>query len=133
MKKMILALVFVALCGVMPLFAEKSDYYYLNVPIEKIFLYKAGYIVVYRKGIHQMARTYLPMEWFSKVGGKGELIGLSHGKEWPSLTVYYKDGEFSHVRVKVRRETGHESWGVLPQTANLDEFFQDVEEVKLQF
>ena len=137
MKKFLLLTVLVAVLGLPSLFAQgysqASDYYYYNVTIEKVFAYKLGYIVVYRKGLHQMARTYLPQEWFASAGGKGDVIYLSHGTEWPSLTVYYKEGEFSHVRLKVRRERNHETWGMVPRTANIDDFFQGIEEVKLEF
>ena len=137
MKKILLLTVFVVLLEVPSLFAQgyskPSDYYYHNVTIEKVFTYKLGYIVVYRKGLHQMARTYLPQEWFSSAGGTGEVIYLGSGKEWPSLTVYYKEGEFSHVRLKIRRERNHETWGMVPRTANLDDFFRGIEDVKLEF
>ena len=112
---------------------KESEYYYFNVGIEKIYSYRKGYIVVYRKGANQLARTFLPEEWFTDIGGKGEMIGMGSGKEWPSMTVYYKNGEFSHVRLKVRRSRAHETWGVVPLNINIDEHFQDIEEVQLVF
>ena len=112
---------------------KESEYYYYNVPIEKIYVYRLGYMVLYRKGVNQMAKTYLPAEWFTDAGGKGELIGIPGGKEWPSMTVYYKSGEFSHVRLRVRREKAHESWGVVPLNLNIDDYFKNIEEVKLEF
>ena len=139
MKKITLLVVLAALIIGGPLFAQQSskykesEYYYFNVPIEKIYSYRLGYIVIYRKGINQMARTYLPYDWFSEAGGKGELVGLGSGKEWPSMTVYYKSGEFSHVRLRVRRHKSHASWGVVPLTMNIDDYFKDIEEVKLEF
>ena len=109
MKKVILLMVFITLFQVTSVFAQQkapkyqeSEFYYFNVPIEKIYAYRLGYVVLYRKGANQIARTFLPQEWFSTIGGKGELIGLNSGKEWPSMSVYYKKGEFSHVRLRVR-------------------------------
>ena len=141
MKKILLLTVVLAsfsLGGVLfaqqnaPRFKE-SEYYYQNVSIEKIFVYRKGYIVLYRKGLAHMARTYIPDEWFNDIGGKGELIMLGSGKEWPSMTVYYRNGDFSHVRLKIRRHRGHESWGIVPLNVNLDEYFEGVEEVQLEF
>ena len=137
MKKLVLAAVLAAFIAG-GLFAQQelkheSDYYYHTVLIEKIYVYRRGYMVVYRKGAAQMARTYLPEEWFNTMGGKGEIVGLGTGHEWPSMTVYYKNGEFSHVRLRLRRHKGHESWGVVPLHINLDEYFQDIEEVQLEF
>jgi hypothetical protein len=122
-----------------PLFAQEkrqfkeSEYYYVSVPIEKIYSYRNGYIVMYRKGVNQMARTYLPLEWFTNAGGKAEQIALGSGKAWPYLTIYYKGGQFSHVRVYVRRERSHETWGVVPMNLNIDEYFEGVEEINLEF
>ena len=139
MKKIVLLAVLTALCGTF-LFAQQStpkyqesDYYYFNVPIEKIYSYRLGYVVIYRKGANQMARTYIPANWFTDIGGKGEIVGLSSGKEWPSMSVYYKSGEFSHIRLRIRREKWHETWGMVPLNVNLDEYFEDIEEINLEF
>jgi hypothetical protein len=122
-----------------PLFAQEkrnfkeSEYYYVSVPIEKIYSYRNGYVVLYRKGVNQMARTYLPQEWFAGVQGKAEQIALGSGKAWPYLTIYYKSGEFSHVRLYVRRERTHETWGVVPMDINIDQYFEGIEDIRLEF
>ena len=140
MKKVLLALVLAALCNGAFLFAQdttpkyrESEYYYYNFTIEKIYASRLGFMVVYRRGANQFARTYVPHEWFNTIGGKGEIVYLGSGSEWPSLIVYYKDGEFSHVRLRLRRDRSHETWGVVPLNVNIDEHFQDLEEVRLQF
>jgi len=139
MKKVVLFIVLAALSQGIFIFAQQgpkyneSEYYYFNVPIEKIYTYRMGYIVLYRKGVNQMARTFLPYNWFTDIGGVGETVMLGSGKEWPSMSVYYKNGEFSHVRLRLRRARAHESWGVVPLTVNLDEYFKGVEEVRLEF
>ena len=113
MKKIMLLVVLATLILGGSLFAQQqskfkeSEYYYYNVPIEKIYAHRLGYMVLYRKGVNQMARTFLPEGWFTEVGGKGELVGLGTGKEWPSMAIYYKNGEFSHVRLRVRRSRSH--------------------------
>jgi hypothetical protein len=112
---------------------KESEYYYVSVPIERVFAYRSGYVVVYRKGVNQMARTYIPEEWFTSAGGKAEEIALGSGKAWPYLTIYYKSGQFSHIRMYVRRERTHETWGVVPMNLNIDEYFEGVEEIKLEF
>ena len=139
MKKNILLVVLITLILGTSLFAQQkskfkeSEYYYFNVAIEKIFAHRLGYVVLYRKGANQMARTYLPQEWFTDVGGVGEIYGIGSGKEWPSMTVYYKQGEFSHVRLRLRRDRSHETWGMVPLNVNIDEHFKDIEEVQLVF
>jgi hypothetical protein len=139
-KKLFIVLVAVTALQVMPLFAQnvpadqQSEYFYYNVPIEKVYPYRLGYVIRYRKGASDMATVYLPREWFNDAAGKGELIYLSSGPRWPYLSVYYKDGEFNHVRIYLRRLRSHETWGNIPLGVNLDEHFANVEEnFRLEF
>ena len=139
MKKFVIAVVLLAIFAAgMPVFAEtrekkESEYYYVNISLEKIYPYRAGYIVQYRKGLNRVGRAYLPSEWFSSAAGKGELILLPRGGAWPSMSVYYKEGEFSHVRLYVHRHPGHATWGGVPQNVNLDSNFDNVETLRLEF
>jgi hypothetical protein len=143
MKKIVIAVVFAAILAAgSPLFAQQnsregqeSDYYYINISLEKIFPYRAGYIVQYRKGgtVGRIATTYLPIEWFTYAGGKAEIVKLPRGRGWPSMSVYYKDGEFSHVRLYVHAMHSHSTWGNVPQTVNVDDRFQNVDTIQLEF
>jgi hypothetical protein len=111
---------------------NKSEYYYVNTTVEKIYPYRKGYVVQYRKGPVGIGRVYLPVEWFNDAAGMGEIIRLEPGKDWPSISVYYKNGEFSHVRLYVR-PLSHESWGNIPLSVNLDSYFEDVNEIRLEY
>ena len=143
MKRIIFLLIILAvLCQGVSLFAQEnkneskykeSEFYYFNFPIEKIYSHRLGYVVLYRKGATQIARTFLPVEWFVDAKGKGEFIGLRGGNEWPSMSVYYKNGEFSHLKLRIRLNRAHSTWGFVPLNVNIDEHFQDIEEVKLEF
>jgi hypothetical protein len=140
MKKILFAVLIVVLfASVTPLFAQQiskehtSEYFYVNISVEKIYPYNKGYVVVYRKGVNQMAQTYLPVEWFTEAAGKGELVTLPRGKNWPSLTVYYKAGEFSHVRLYVHPVKSHESWGNIPLNVNIDDRFENIETIQIEF
>ena len=140
MKKIILLVVLTAICLGMGTFlfaqdfSRESEYYYFSYPIEKIYTYRLGYMIVYRGNSNVMSRTFVPHEWFTGIGegSKGEIIYLGSGREWPTTTVYYNNGDFSHVRLRLRRERAHETWGYVPLNMNLDEFFQDVEEIDLE-
>ena len=140
MKKLIIVAIFAALMTAgLPIFAQNkqkesdSEYYYKNVSLERIFPYRNGYVVQYRRGINGIERAYLPMAWFSSSAGKGEIITLPLGKTWPSLSVYYKNGEFSHVRLYVHHSPSHQTWGTIPQGVNIDDRFEGVEELDLKF
>jgi len=142
-KKIILLVVLATLCLGTFLYAQQfsreftneSDYYYFSYPIEKIYTYRLGYMIVYRGSSNRMSRTFIPIEWFNQIGqgSKGEIVYLGSGREWPTMTVYYNNGDFSHVRLRLRRDRSHESWGYVPLNMNLDEFFQNIEEVDLEF
>jgi hypothetical protein len=129
--------------GALPVMAQKiapekqSDFYVVSIPIEKIYPSRHGYVVVYRKGISQTARAYIPMAWFeeSEDGGtrKAELVNIGAGAAWPNMSVYYKEGAFDHVRLYVRREKGHQSWGSLPQNTDLESEFSNTDTLTIQY
>jgi len=140
MKKLVFFVVFTVILAVgSPVFAQKeqkkndSEYYYKNISLERIFPYRNGYVIQYRRGINGIERAYLPMAWFSSSAGKGEIITLPQGKAWPSLSIYYKNGEFSHVRLYVHHSPSHQTWGTIPQAVNIDDRFEGVEELDLKF
>lgn len=111
---------------------NSSAYYYVNVPLEKVYPHRLGYLVSYRKSGNGLGRAYLPIKWFERSAGKGELIRIEGGTQWPYLSVYYKEGKVDHVRLFVRTELSHQSWGHIPSTAEIDDRFS-VEELKLEF
>ena len=110
-----------------------SEYHFFTVHIERIYAHRLGFVVVYRSGPHGMARSFIPADWFQEAGGRAEMIPMRAGTAWPSMTVFHHQGEFSHVRLRVRRDRNHVTWGVVPFTANIDEYFQGIEEVRLEF
>jgi hypothetical protein len=116
--------------------ASSSDVegsYAITVSLERVYPYRKGYVVKYSRGMGKISDAYLPVEWFEGTGKKGDLILLGSGTDWPHMTVFYKDGKFSHVRLYVRKERGHESWGDVPLNVNIDDRFEGVEEITLQF
>jgi len=140
MKKFVFfAVLTVILAAGSPVFAQEnknskdSEYYYKNVTLEKIYPYRNGYVIQYRRGLNRIERGYIPMEWFTSSAGKGEIITLPKGQSWPSLTVYYKSGEFSHIRLYVHHMASHQTWGTIPQNINLDSQFEGIEEFNFKF
>ena len=137
MKKLIVILLFLAVFSPLSVFAiseeNSSDFYYVNVHLEKIYPTGQGYLLLYRKGINQIATVGIPNEWFTDAASKAELIHLPKGKNWPSVTVFYKNGEFSHIRVYVHPSRGHQTWGNAPQSADVSRYFQDQDSFKLEF
>lgn len=124
-----------------PVFAQQSatgtesEFYYVQVPIERIYPYSKGYVVTYKKRFKGTATLYLPHDWFNGAGAdaKGDIIYMGSGATWPHLTIYYKSGEFDHVRLYVRKEAGHETWGSVPANVHIEDRFEDVETLKIEY
>ena len=134
MKKAFLTVLLgLAFCVGMAYSVDESEYYYVNVPIEKIYRHHLGYIVMYQRAYSQMQRVYIPYEWLNEPTGKADQINLSSGNVWPSLTIFYKDGEWSHLRLYVSRYPSHITWGVAPFDSNLDQYFENADQLFLQY
>jgi hypothetical protein len=73
------------------------------------------------------------LEWFEGTASKADLINIGSGQMWPHMTVYYKNKEFDHIRVFVRKERGHETWGQVPLTVNIDDRFANTDTIELEF
>jgi len=113
--------------------ANTSEMYYVNYPVEKVFTYRKGYVVLFRQGAHSLKRAYIPYEWFRAGVKKAELIQLGDGSAWPSMSVFYKLGDFHAVRLYVAKRASHITWGMLASTVNLDDRFEGIESVDVGF
>jgi hypothetical protein len=138
MKKLIIILFFMAL--ITPVFAQNnsgnnitSDIYYYNVSVERVYPTGDGYIVQYRKGLNQIGVIGIPNEWFTESGGKAELMKMPPGSTWPTMSIFYKAGKFSHVRLYVHNKRGHSSWGNLPQGTDVARYFKDADSFRIEF
>ena len=113
--------------------ANTSELYYINVPIEKVYAYRLGYVVLFRKGNNALGRAYIPYEWFKFSVRKADLVQLGDGPTWPSMSVFYKEGAFYAVRLYVSKRNSHITWGMVPSNVNMDDRFQNVEGIDLGF
>ena len=145
MKKTILVLVLLSIVLAATVYAQEpesqvinqapTEIYYINVSIDKIYSYRMGFVVVFESDMYNLQRVYIPREWFIGLGNMAEMVTIRAGREWPSMTIFYNRGEFSHVRLRVRENT-HQTWGIVPPGVNLDDHFNDtinVNELRLQF
>jgi len=114
--------------------AEASGLRLFTVPLERVWAHSRGYVVEYRRSGNRMARAYLPIEWFAwGEANRGEVISLPPGSSMPSMSVFFRDGELSFVRLYVHRSPSHPSWGSVPQHLNIDRNFENIETIELQF
>ncbi|MCL2440661.1 MAG: hypothetical protein FWD14_02885 [Treponema sp.] len=135
MKKLFFALILIAL--ITPVFAQNNSgnqdrIYYINVPVERIFPTSSGYVIQYRSSSSVLATIGIPVEWFTDAGGSAEMVRLPAASDWPTMSVFYRNGEFSHVRLYVHRVKGHRTWGTIPQGTDVSRFFTDKESFKIE-
>jgi len=157
MKKLVIVLIFFAIIS--PVFAQSnsgddSNMYVLNVAIEKIYPSSMGYVIQYQKSSSvNLGTVGIPNEWFmgAKSGdsqseaisapagfqyvaaGKAEIIRLPSGVNWPSMSVFYVNGKFSHVRLYVHRYKGHQTWGNIPQGVDVSRHFKNMDTLEIDF
>ncbi|MCL2186485.1 MAG: hypothetical protein FWB86_11665 [Treponema sp.] len=134
MKNLIFVLFFLAIFS--PIFAQSTEghpaVYYQNVTIERIIPTSRGYVIQYRaqEGIKIIG---IPNEWFTERGNRADLVKLPTASDWPSMSVFYNDGKFTHVRIYVSRFKSHVTWGNLPQGTDLNRFFSDEDTLNFQY
>jgi hypothetical protein len=140
MKKLIVVLVFLAVIS--PVFAqnnpdstkkENPNVYYISVTVEKIWLAGTGYVVQYRKSTSDMGTVGIPYNWFTSPDSKAELVNIPKGPNWPYMTIFYRDGKFSHIRLYPHWQKSHQTWGVTPQGADVSRHFQEYDSFKFDF
>jgi len=108
-KKSILIVLLLA-CITFGLAAEESTLFVRTVPISRVYLYQEGYRVVYVKNDLNFGEIFLPISWFTMAGGKGEQV-LGDDPAFPYFSVFWKDGEFSHIRLYLKKDLRDPSWG----------------------
>ena len=128
---MLVALVFLVL-GVFAVSAQEQDpkLYVKTVSIMKILNHALGYKVLYLKSSMEVGEFYVPHSWF-KAGGKAELV-LGDTPAFPYFSVFYRDGEFDHVKLYAHENIGHLSWGRLKAQAGDSSKFE-IETLDLEF
>jgi len=97
--------------------------YPVSRPIAKIYAHRLGYKVVFERENGAYGTFYVPMDWFGRAGGMGEIVW---GTElaYPKFTAFYVDGKFSHIRLYVQKDQSDQSWGLLRATTEEEQKFQ---------
>ncbi|HNY17152.1 MAG TPA: hypothetical protein PKL75_06855 [Treponemataceae bacterium] len=137
MKKSILVLLsFILVFGLfaaLPAASEskESEFYYVNVPILKIFPCKLGYYVIYRRAGLQTGEYYIPQKWLDRRDSRA-VMNLTEQNVSPYLSIMMKNGEFDHVRIVASKDINHPTWGQINQSSIPAEKF-NVEKLALEF
>ena len=128
---MLVALVLLIL-GVFAVNAQEQDpkLYVKTVSIMKILNHALGYKVLYLKSSMEVGEFYVPHSWF-KAGGKAELV-LGDTPAFPYFSVFYRDGEFDHIKIYAAENIRHLSWGRLKRQVG-DSSKLEAETLDLEF
>ncbi|MDR0375515.1 MAG: hypothetical protein LBH85_07305 [Treponema sp.] len=139
MKKLLFVILINMAFVAMPLFAQDAqdagdDFYYVKVPIARIYPYSKGYVVTYNVGTYgtEVDTVYIPASWFLARENKGFIVHLKGTPVAPNITVYYRNGAFDHVKLYVREDSRDPSWGYMPLQTNIDDRFEGVTDVPLK-
>ena len=133
MKRTVLLFALILLVlGVFVVNAQEQDpkLYVKTVGIMKVLNHALGYKVLYLKSTMELGEFYIPHSWF-KAGGKAELI-LGDTPAFPYFSVFYRDGEFDHIKLCAHENIQHLSWGRLKRQVGDSSKF-DVETLDLEF
>lgn len=117
-------------------YAENSGYYVKTVPIAKVYMHNLGYRVVYQKSDLNFAVFYVPKKWFDLAGTereepKAELV-LTNEPAVPYFSIFWKDGQFDHIRLYLHKNLQDDSYGDLKDPESLNDKF-DIESLDLEF
>jgi hypothetical protein len=143
MKRITLLLFAVVMTAAVPLAAQEDqegeNLFAVTIPAYKIYPHAKGYVFSYRMNSTETAQIFLPYEWFHNMPAADEeptmglLRVLGPGDTWPRLSIFYRDGQFSYVKLYVRREKAHESWGSTISRARFDTEFENAMPPVLKF
>lgn len=102
--------------------SEESEYYYKNVILTKVYKHNLGFKLLYRKSDMQYTTIYLPMEWFYGAASKGELV-YGDDPDYPYCSIFWRNGEFAHIRLYLPMDQNDPSWGDLDTTKDFSAQF----------
>ncbi|WP_020613080.1 hypothetical protein [Sediminispirochaeta bajacaliforniensis] len=139
MKKAITITLLAALLTIVALSsvaAEESPYFVKTVSISKVYNHRLGYRVVYMTNDFQFKVLYIPQAWFAVAGQSGEIpkaeLVLGNDPAYPYFSIFWKDGQFDHIRLYLKKDLNDTSWGDASTLGDIDSNF-NVETLSLEF
>lgn len=112
-------------------FENESEFYYHNVPILKIAPHKLGYYVIYRRNNLKTGEMFIPKEWLDRRDQRA-VLNRTEDNIRPYVSVFFRNGEFDHVKLVVAKDISHPTWGVLQVGSLYDEKFK-IETLNLEY
>ncbi|QEN04072.1 hypothetical protein EW093_04945 [Thiospirochaeta perfilievii] len=129
-NKRALSILLLLLTTIMLTSATKSPYYAKSVVITKVFPHSKGYKVYYLTNDLNTKEAYLPSYLFEEQKDdtrERSKLFQGYDKAFPYMTIFWKDGEFSHVKLYLKSDYGDPTWGVFTNQSDQDEFFENAD------
>lgn len=135
LKRIAAALLALLLTGLIfsgVLFAKDSDLFVKTLPITKIYPHGKGFKILFVKSDLTLGSFYVPITWFigSGAANKADIV-YGNDPAYPYCSIFWKKGEFDHLRLYVMKDKNHETWGVLSAREDLSKF--DTETLEIEF
>lgn len=133
--KRALTILFILLTVVMLSSATKSPYFSRSVIVTRVYPHKLGYKVVYMSNDMKNRSVYLPATIFEAQTEEGDArskIFNGYNKSYPYMAIFWKDGEFSHVKLYLKPNYSDITWGSFVNPDDHDENFKNAE-LKFEF
>jgi len=125
-KNLLLLVVIFFFFHITPLMAQQNEdiesAYIKNFLILKIYSHFLGYKVIYWTSRMDTASIYIPMTWFGSPNRKASLV-YGRDASYPYLSVIWVNNEISHIKIYAYEDTNHYTWGVLPDSPDLESRF----------
>lgn len=128
--KRALSILLLLLTTVMLTSATKSPYYTRSVVITRVFPHKMGYKVFYMSNDLINKEAYLPSSLFIEQKDKTlerSKLFTGNDKAYPYMTIFWKDGNFSHVKLYLKASYADISWGAFANPDTHDENFKNAD------
>ncbi len=107
--------------------ATKSVYYTKTVVITRIYPHKLGYKVFYMSNDLQNREIYLPNSLFESGLEERSNIFTGNDESYPYMSIFWKGGEFSHVKLYLKPDYRDITWGSFLDPDSHDENFKNAE------
>jgi hypothetical protein len=119
-------------------FGAESEYYVRSVPIYKVYHHNDGFIILYEMQNSRVHRIFVPYKWFQVPPTKDAEsvwraeVFYGNTIEFPYMNIYWDRNGFSHVRLFLRQNKQHPSWGFLQNPNQFDGNF-DIDKPDFKF
>ncbi|MFP4643413.1 MAG: hypothetical protein ACLFM0_03555 [Spirochaetales bacterium] len=107
---------------------EEPEMYARSFYIRRVYPNRLGYRIIYTNDTGQNQELYVPLRWFRRDDGI-QTAEIRHGRNesYPYMEVFWRDGEFSHMKIFVRQDYSHDSWGSWDAPSDVEDLF-DIDE-----